>query len=93
MQIDLLCTNPVTHKLQKGWITENYATPFNYYWTVEIKNKERQSHISIADRFTETVINRTRRAIDILLRNHDSAESKVVEVQVRYSQYSNCRRC
>jgi len=33
----------------------------------------------MADRFTETVINRTRRAIDILLRQQDSAESRVLE--------------
>ena len=69
------CNSPVT----EAWDTENYATPFNYFWTVEIKNKERQSHISIADRFTETVINRTRRALDILLRTPESAESKITE--------------
>ena len=69
------CDSPVT----EAWDTENYATPFNYFWTVEIKNKERQSHISIADRFTETVINRTRRALDVLLRSQDSAESKVID--------------
>lgn len=70
---------PCDSQVTEGWITENYATPFNYHWTVEIKNKERQSHISIADRFTETVINRTRRALDILLRTPDSAESKVIK--------------
>lgn len=70
---------PCNSQATEGWITENYATPFNYFWTVEIKNKERQSHISIADRFTETVINRTRRALDILLRTSDSAESKVID--------------
>lgn len=69
------CNLPVTEK----WDTENYATPFNYFWTIEIKNKERQAHISIADRFTETVINRTRRALDILLRTPKSAESNVIE--------------
>lgn len=68
---------PCNSQVTEGWITENYATPFNYIWTVEIKNKERQSHISIADRFTETVINRTRRALDILLRTPESAESKI----------------
>lgn len=74
-----LMYQPCDSQVTEGWITENYATPFNYYWTVEIKNKERQSHISMADRFTETVINRTRRAIDILLRQQDSAESRVLE--------------
>lgn len=69
------CNSPVT----EAWDTENYATPFNYFWTVEIKNKERQSHISIADRFTETVVNRTRRALDILLRTVDSAESNIID--------------
>lgn len=69
------CNTPVTER----WDTENYATPFNYFWTIEIKNKERQAHISIADRFTETVINRTRRALDILLRSSDSAESSITE--------------
>lgn len=74
-----LVYQPCDSQATEGWITENYATPFNYFWTVEIKNKERQSHISIADRFTETVINRTRRALDILLRTPDSAESKVID--------------
>lgn len=73
-----LIYTPCDSQVTEGWITENYATPFNYTWTVEIKNKERQSHISIADRFTETVINRTRRALDILLRTPESAESKVI---------------
>lgn len=69
------CNLPIT----ESWDQENYATPFNYFWTVEIKNKERQAHISIADRVTETIINRTRRALDILLRTSDSAESKITE--------------
>jgi hypothetical protein len=74
-----LIYQPCDSQATEGWITENYSTPFNYFWTVEIKNKERQSHISIADRFSETVINRTRRALDILLRTPDSAESKVID--------------
>lgn len=69
------CNSPITD----SWDTENYATPFNYHWTVEIKNKERQAHISIADRVTETIVNRTRRALDILLRTPNSAESNIVE--------------
>jgi len=73
--IEPVCSIPIT----EAWDQENYATPFNYFWTIEIKNKERQSHISIADRFTETVINRTRRALDILARTSDSAESKITE--------------
>lgn len=74
-----LMYQPCDSQVTEGWISENYATPFNYVWTVEIKNKERQSHISIADRFTETVVIRTRRALDILLRTQDSAESKVID--------------
>jgi hypothetical protein len=74
-----LIYQPCDSQVTEGWITENYATPFNYHWTVEIKNKERQSHISIADRFTETVVNRTRRALEILLRTPESAESKVID--------------
>jgi hypothetical protein len=74
-----LIYQPCDSQVTEGWITENYATPFNYFWTVEIKNKERQSHTSIADRFTETVVNRTRRALDILLRTPDSAESNVID--------------
>lgn len=74
-----LMYQPCDSQATEGWITENYATPFNYHWTVEIKNKERQAHIAIADRFTETVIIRTRRALDILLRTPQSAESKVVD--------------
>lgn len=69
------CNSPQT----EAWDSENYATPFNYLWTIEIKNKERQAHISIADRVTETIINRTRRALDILLRTPHSAESSVVD--------------
>ena len=69
------CNSPIT----EAWDTENYATPFDYFWAVEIKNKERQAHISIADRITETIINRTRRALDILLRSPDSAESNIIE--------------
>lgn len=72
-----LMYQPCDSQATEGWITENYATPFNYHWAVEIKNKERQSHISIADRFTETVIIRTRRALDIILRSQDSAESAI----------------
>lgn len=70
---------PCNSQVTEGWINENYATPFNYFWTVEIKNRERQSHIAIADRFTETVVIRTRRALDILLRSQDSAESEIVD--------------
>ena len=74
-----LISQPCNIPQTEGWDTENYATPFNYLWTVEIKNKERQAHISIADRVTETIINRTRRALDILLRTAESAESEVTD--------------
>lgn len=74
-----LMYQPCDSQVTEGWINENYATPFNYFWSVEIKNKERQAHISIADRFTETVIIRTRRALDILLRSQDSAESAIID--------------
>jgi hypothetical protein len=73
-----LMFQPCNSQVTEGWINENYATPFNYFWTIEIKNKDRHSHISIADRFTETVIVRTRRALDILLRSENSAESEIM---------------
>lgn len=73
-----LIYTPCNSQQTEGWITENYATPFNYFWTVEVKNKERQAHISIADRVTEVIINRTRRALDILLRTKESAESELI---------------
>lgn len=66
--------NPLTD----SYLTSHPATPFNYYFTIEIKNKERAAHIETADRMTETVINRPRRAIEVLLRCPDSAETKVL---------------
>jgi hypothetical protein len=59
------------------YLTSLPATPFNYTFTLEVKNKERLAHIEIADRITETIINRPRRAIQVLLRCHDSAESTI----------------
>jgi len=64
---------PITDK----FLTSHHMTPFNYHWTIEIKNNERGSHIAIADRVTETIINRPRRHIKVLLRCAESAESKV----------------
>lgn len=59
------------------YLTSLPATPFNYTFTLEIKNKERLAHIELADRMTETIINRPRRAIQVLIRCDESAESKV----------------
>lgn len=69
-------------KVVKGFLTDRYLeyldpTPFNYTYTIEVKNNERTAHIEVAERFTETFINRTRRAIQILLRCPDSAETDV----------------
>ena len=61
------------------WLLEHPATPFNYYYSIEIKNKERPVHIAVAERMTETVINRPRRALDILLRNNESVESEILD--------------
>jgi len=65
--------NPLTD----SYLTSHPATPFNYYYTIEIKNKNRNAHIETADRMTETVVNRPRRAIEVLLRCPDSAESNI----------------
>lgn len=64
---------PLTDK----YLTSLHMTPFNYHWTIEIKNNERTSHIAIADRVTETIVNRPRRHIKVLLRCEESAESDV----------------
>lgn len=63
--------------LTDTYLTSLPSTPFNYHFTIEVKNKERVAHIETAERMTETVINRPRRAIQVLLRNFESAESKV----------------
>ena len=59
------------------YLTRLHMTPFNYHWTIEIKNNERSAHIAIADRVTETIINRPRRHIKVLLRCEESAESNI----------------
>jgi hypothetical protein len=64
-------------QLTDRYLTAHPSTPFNYHYTIEVKNKERQAHIETAERMTETVINRPRRAIQILLRKFESAETQV----------------
>jgi hypothetical protein len=66
------------HPLTDGYLLSHNMTPLNYYYTVEIKNKERQLHVEMAERMTETIINRPRRAIKLALRTDQSAESEVV---------------
>ena len=68
-------------------LTSTQLTPFNYYYNVEITNKERPVHIAMAERMTETVINRPRRAIKLLLRTEESAESEITDRPQLY--YSN----
>lgn len=67
---------PNTH-LTDQYLTSLPATPFNYTFTLEIKNKERLAHIELADRMTETIVNRPRRAIQVLLRCENSAETNI----------------
>lgn len=67
--------SPVTD----SWDLSHPATPFDYYFTIEIKNKDQPSHISMADQMTHTIINRPRRKLQVLLRDHSSAESFVLE--------------
>lgn len=64
--------------LTDEYLTYLSPTPFNYYFTIEIKNKERNPHIEMAERMTETLVNRPRRAIYVLLRGEESAESRLV---------------
>lgn len=66
---------PVT----EAWDLSHPATPFDYYFTLEIKNKDQPSHIAMLDQMTHTIINRPRRHLKVLIRDEDSAESKVVE--------------
>jgi len=66
---------PVT----EAWDSSHPATPFDYYFTIEIKNKDQPSHIAMIDQMTHTIINRPRRQLSILIRNEDSAESKIVQ--------------
>jgi hypothetical protein len=64
-------------QLTDRYLTTHPSTPFNYHFTIEAKNKERQAHIETAERMTETVINRPRRAIQVLLRKYESSETEV----------------
>lgn len=77
---------PTTYSTDQN-LTSLQLTPFNYYFNIEITNKERPPHIAMAERMTETVINRPRRAIKMLLRTEDSAESNITERPQLY--YSN----
>lgn len=61
------------------WDSSHPATPFDYYFNIEIKNKDQPSHIAMVDQMTETIINRTRRQLQILIREVESAESKVLQ--------------
>ena len=63
--------------LTDSYLTSHPSTPFNYHYTIEVKNKERVAHIETAERMTETFINRPRRAIRVLLRKFNSGESEV----------------
>ena len=63
--------------LTDSYLTSLPSTPFNYHFDIEVKNKERIAHIETAERMTETFINRPRRAIQVVLRKFDSAESNI----------------
>ena len=60
------------------YLTSHPPTPFNYHYKIEIKNIQREVHTEIAERMTETLMNRPRRAIFILLRTENSAETDIV---------------
>jgi len=49
--------NPSIHKTDQ-YLTELPPTPFNYIFTIEVTNKERIAHRDVAERMTETLINR-----------------------------------
>lgn len=66
---------PVT----EAWDSSHPATPFDYFFTIEIKNKDQPSHIAMIDQMTHTIINRPRRQLKILIRSEESAESKIVQ--------------
>lgn len=68
-----------TAQVTDAWDSAHPATPFDYYFTIEIKNKDQKSHIAMVDQMTNTIINRTRRQLKILIREEQSAESKVLE--------------
>jgi hypothetical protein len=63
----------------EAWDLSHPATPFDYFFTLEIKNKDQQSHIAMLDQMTHTIINRPRRQLKILVREEVGAESKVTE--------------
>lgn len=62
-----------------AWDSSHPATPFDYYFTLEIKNKDQPSHIAMLDQMTHTIINRPRRQLKILIREEESAESAVLQ--------------
>lgn len=59
------------------YLTSHPPTPFNYIYNIEIKNIERNAHTEVAERMTETIMNRPRRAIYLLLRTENSAETDI----------------
>lgn len=68
-----------TAQVTDSWDSSHPATPFDYYFTIEIKNKDQQAHISMADQMTNTIINRPRRKLSVLVRDYTSAESDILE--------------
>ncbi len=68
-----------TAQITDGWDSSHPATPFDYYFTIEIKNKDQPAHIAMADQMTNTIINRPRRKLSVLVREAASAESEVLE--------------
>jgi hypothetical protein len=68
-----------TATVTDAWDSAHPATPFDYSFTLEIKNKDQRSHISMVDQITGTIINRPRRSLKIVLREDESAESEVLE--------------
>lgn len=68
-----------TATITDQWDSALPSTPFDYYFTIEIKNKDQRSHIAMVDQITGTIINRTRRQLRILLRDENSAESNILE--------------
>lgn len=72
-------TQCAASQVTDAWDTAHPATPFDYYFTIEIKNKDQQSHIAMVDQMTNTIINRTRRQLSIILREENSSESDIVQ--------------
>jgi hypothetical protein len=74
-------TKPKTYwecPVTDAWDSSHPATPFDYFFSLEIKNKDQPSHIAMIDQMTHTIINRPRRQLRILIREEESAESAVL---------------